>query len=367
MSEKMKIGILGCGNISNAYFAGAKKFDILEVKSCADIRPEAATAKAEEHKVKAVTIEEMLADPEIKIIVNLTVPKAHYEVGMRILEAGKHLYCEKPLGINREEGRKLMLKAKEKGLRAGCAPDTFLGAGMQTCRKLIDDGWIGDPIAGTAHMMGRGPAAWHPNPAFFYDIGGGPMLDLGPYYVTALIFLLGPVKSVLGHSSAAFKELTAGAENVKGMKFPVNVPTHESGIMLFHGGASINLTMSFDVMKHTHRPIEIYGTQGSIQVPDPNTFGGPSKVFTAGAADWVDVPMPFNYTENSRSLGVADMAQGIVSGRPHRCDISLASHALDVMFAFSESSDKKAMVDLSSKCDRPAPLPLGLPLGVLDK
>ncbi|MBN2640459.1 MAG: Gfo/Idh/MocA family oxidoreductase [Victivallales bacterium] len=363
--EKIKIGIIGCGNISNAYFNASKKFEIIEVKSCADINSEAAAAKAEEHGVSAVTVDEMLADPEIEIVINLTIPKAHVEVSMKCLEAGKHVHLEKPLGINYEEGRKLVEFAKSKGLLIGCAPDTFLGGGQQTCRKLIDDGWIGRPIAGTAIMMGRGPEPWHPNPGFFYEEGGGPMLDMGPYYMTALVNMLGPAKSIRGFAVRSFDERVAGHESIKGKKIPVMVPTHYSGSIEFHSGAIISVIISFDVYGHHHKPIEIYGTNGSLTVPDPNTFGGEVQVKVA-RNDWQNVGFTHGYTENMRSIGVADMACALRSGRKHRCSGELALHVLEIMTGFRKASENGGVYELETTCDKPAALPLGLMDGFLD-
>src|SRR3989339_677998 len=231
--DKLKVGILGCGNISQAYFNAAKKFRILEVVSCSDINMEAAAAKAEQNNVASVTVDEMLADPEIQIVFNLTIPAVHAKVSMKILEAGKHVHCEKPLAVTLEDGKKVIDLAKKKGLRVGCAPDTFMGAGLQTCRKIINDNWLGKIVSGTAFMMGHGPEAWHPNPAFFYQAGGGPMFDMGPYYVTALIHLLGPVKRVSAMTTKAFAERTATSEAHFGKKLPVEIPTHYSGSLEF--------------------------------------------------------------------------------------------------------------------------------------
>lgn len=366
MSEKVKIGIMGCGNISQAYFNAAKKLRILEVVSCTDINMEVAAAKAEENGVAAVTIDEMLADPEIQIIINLTIPSVHAEVSLKILEAGKHVHVEKPLAVTREDGKKVLDLAKKKGLKVGCAPDTFMGAGLQTCRKIIDDNWLGKVVSGTAFMMGRGPESWHPNPAFFYEIGGGPMFDMGPYYITALIHLLGPVKRVSAITTKAYEERIATCEAHFGKKLPVEVPTHYSGSLEFVSGPVVTVTISFDVWKHSNSIIEIHGTEGSMSVPDPNGFGGKVKVFKPGAEDWAIVPHSHKYADNMRSIGVADMAYSILSGRKHRCNGEMAYHALDIMHAFEDSSKSGKAVELASTCDQPAPLPADLLTGLLD-
>ncbi len=362
----LNVGIVGCGNIFGAYARGCQMFRILNLKACADLNPDAASAKAEEFQIAAMSVSDLLADPSIDIVVNLTIPKVHARVSTDALLAGKHVYSEKPLAVDLQEGREVAALAAEKKLRFGCAPDTFLGAGFQTVRKLIDDGWIGRPVAGTAFMLASGPESWHPNPAFFYQRGAGPMLDMGPYYVTALIHLLGPVRSVCAMTSRARDERLATCKEHFGAMLPVEVPTHNSGSLLFENGAVITMSISFDVRRHLHKPIEIYGTGGSIAAPDPNTFGGPVSVFRPGNDAWTDFPLAFDYKENSRSIGVADMAHAIRSGRPHRCDASVALHALEVMSAFETSHDKRAWVDIETPCLQPQPFPLGLPNGVLD-
>ncbi len=364
--KKMKIGVIGCGMISNAYLTAATKFDILEVVGCADMNPELAVAKAEEHGIKAMTVEELLADKKIDIVINLTPPKAHFPVTTQILEAGKHAYSEKPFGINDEETAKIMALANSRKLRVGCAPDTFLGGGQQTARKLIDDGWIGTPLSGTAMVMGRGPEKWA-NAPFFYDIGGGPMLDLGPYYITALVNLLGPAKSVTAMTFRGAKTRKCGPGSVPPFKeYPVNVNTHQAGMVEFQCGAVITVIASFEVYKHQHNPIEIYGSQGSLVVPDPNTFGGPVKVFKPGYTEWVEAPLSHGYVENSRSIGAADMAYAIQKKRSHRASGELANHVLEVMMAFDKSSAAGKKITLKTTCERPAALPLGLEAGLLD-
>lgn len=367
MSKIINIGIVGCGNIFNAYIKGCDMFRAVKVVACADINMAAAKAKATEFGLKAMTVDELLADPSIGIVINLTIPKVHAEVSLKVLRAGKHVYGEKPLALDVAEGRKVMDYAKKKGLRVGCAPDTFLGAGLQTCRKLIDEGWIGRPLSGTAFFLGSGPEAWHPNPAFFYQRGAGPMLDLGPYYVTALVHLLGPIKAVSAVTSKGRTQRMATCKEQFGVMLPVEVPTHNSGTLLFESGANITMVVSFDVQRHRHSPIEIYGTEGSMAVPDPNGFGGPVSVYRPDNEDWREMPFAFGYRDNSRGIGVADMAHAIRSGRPHRCDGSLALHALEVMMAFEESSKTRSWVQIKNQCAQPKPFPSGMPPGVLDE
>jgi len=368
--KKVKVGIIGCGHISNAYFNAAARFDILEVVACADINPAAAKAKGEEHKVKALTVNKLLADPGIEIVINLTIPKAHAEIALKTLEHGKHAYSEKPFAVTCDEGKKIISTAKAKKLLVGCAPDTFLGGGQQTCRKLIADGWIGRPVGGTAMFMGYGPERYyHPSPKFFFEKGGGPMFDLGPYYITALVNLLGPAKRVCAITTKAFEERIAGPQAlIKREKLPVEVPTHLTGVIEFQNGAVISVITSFDVWKHTHSPIEIYGTEGSLFVPDPNTFGGPVKLAKGGVAGPVisECPLSHIYTENSRSIGAADMAYAMQSGRKHRCSGALAFHVLEIMESFEKSSLAGKHIELATTCERPAALPLGLQDGLLD-
>ena len=356
-SQKMKIGIIGCGNISRAYFGGARNTDVLEIKSCADLQMEVAQQCAEQFGCQAVTVNQLLSDPEIELVVNLTIPRAHVEVGLQVLEARKHVYSEKPFAIDLESAKQLRQKGATTGLRVGCAPDTFLGAGIQTARQQMDAGKIGLAVAGTAFMCGHGHESWHPNPAFYYDVGGGPMLDMGPYYVTALINILGPVKRVAGVTTKAFEERIATSEAVRGLRIPVKTTTHLAGNIEFTNGAIITMIMSFDVWRHSLPCIEIYGTEGSMQVPDPNGFGGSVRV-SQNRSDWEDVPLAF--PTNARMIGVIDMVRAIRNNRPHRVSGDVAYHALEVMLAFDRSSQTGTHVEIANQVERPAPFPVGL-------
>jgi predicted dehydrogenase len=365
--KPVKIGIIGCGNISGIYFKAGKTFSILDIVACADLDLERARAKAEEHGIlKACTVQDLLADPEIEIVVNLTIPNAHYDVCLAALNAGKNVHVEKPLSITREQGRHLLETAKAKGLRVGAAPDTFLGGGLQTCRKLIDDGWIGEPIGATAFMLCHGHESWHPDPEFYYKVGGGPMFDMGPYYLTALISLIGPIRRVTGSTRVTFPERTITSAPKYGTKVAVDVPTHVAGIMDFQNGAVGTILTSFDVWSSKLPCIEIYGTEGSMQVPDPNGFGGPVQVRRPGAKDWTEMPLTHGFSENSRGIGVADMAYAIQSGRAHRANGALAYHVLETMHGFHDASNEGKHYEMHSTVERPAPLPLGLPKDALD-
>ncbi|WP_108395695.1 Gfo/Idh/MocA family protein [Devosia submarina] len=363
--DKLGIGIVGLGNISAAYLKASTHFPILDIRAVADMNPAAAKARADEFGLKAVGVDELFADPSIDIILNLTIPKAHVEVGLRAIEAGKHVYSEKPLGIAFAEGQKLIAAAKAKGLRVGSAPDTFLGGAHQTSRRIVDEDTLGQMVGGTAYFMCPGHERWHPNPAFYYEVGGGPMLDMGPYYITDLVNLLGPVAKVSGVGSMLRNTRTITAKERAGEIIPVHVPTHVSGTLIFQSGAVVQVTMSFDVAGHKHVPLEIYGTEGSLVVPDPNFFGGQIELLKKGG-EWqrVDTDMPYA-DGNYRSIGLADMAHAIASDRPHRANGDLALHVLEVMEAFDVSSRTGQVVNISTPVERPIPLAHSLSNGKL--
>jgi len=364
---RTKIGIIGCGNISGAYFKAAKMFNNIEVVACADLDVERARAQSAEFAIpKACAPDQLIGDPDVSIVVNLTIPKAHYSVSLAALQAGKHVYVEKPLAITRQEGQELIRVAGHKRLRVGCAPDTFLGGAHQTCRKLIADGVIGEPIAATAFMMGHGAESWHPDPEFLYKVGGGPMFDMGPYYLTALVNMIGPAVRVAGATRITFPERIISSEPRKGAVMRVDVPTHIAGLIDFENGAIGTIITSFDVWDHTLPCIQVYGTEGSMQVPDPNYFGGIVRVKGAADTDWRDIPLTHGNIENARGIGVADMASAIRNNRPHRANGNLAAHVLDIMHGFHESSSTGMHYKIAVKCDRPAAFPLGLRSGEVD-
>jgi len=366
VSKPVGVGVIGCGAISPAYLKAAAKFPILLIVALADAQPYAAEKRATEFGRRAKSVEALLADPAVEIVLNLTTPLAHVEVGLQALAAGKHVYSEKPLGIDLEDARRLTAEAEARCLRLGCAPDTFLGGGHQTARAVIDAGRIGRPIGGTAFFMCPGHERWHPNPGFYYLRGGGPMLDMGPYYITDLVNLLGPVESVVGVATRSRDERVAASAARNGERFPVEVATHVTGVLRFVGGAAVSMTMSFDVAKHGHAPIEIYGETGALIVPDPNYFGGKVKMAATGKS-WRGVPVKRPYADdNYRSLGLADMAQAIRTGRPHRASGELALHALEVMQAFQRSSDEGRAIVIASRPARPAALPSDLKKGEID-
>lgn len=362
--KKLGVGIIGCGNISAAYLRLAPTFKALEVRAVADMNMVAAKARAEEFGVRAETVEDLLSADDIDVIVNLTIPEAHFPITKRILEHGKHAYSEKPFVLSLEQGETLRRICDETGLRVGSAPDTFLGGTHQRARAVLDEGLIGDVVAGSCHVMSHGMESWHPNPDFFFVAGGGPMLDIGPYYVTNLIQLLGPVKRVAALTSAASDTRTIGSGDREGETIPVETPTNIHALLEFHNGATITLSTSWDVWKHNHPNTELYGKEGSLFIPDPNFFDGDLKY--AGKDGEVHDVTPWDHpfgipnqdhkngkVANYRTAGLAEMAQAIVEDRPHRCSIDLALHAVEVMFAAIESGETGAFITLTTTCERP--------------
>lgn len=364
--RKIGIGIVGCGNISKAYMTAMKRFANIELKAVADMRSAPAEARGAEFGVPAMRVDQMLKRDDVEIVVNLTVPLAHTDVSLAVLNAGKHVHSEKPIGVNMVEARKVIDLAASKNLRVGCAPDTFLGGGHQTARKLIDDGAIGTAVGGSVFFGCPGHERWHPAPGFYYLRGGGPMLDMGPYYITDLINLLGPIASVMGSATRPRLERLITSQPLNGTTIPVEVATHVAGTLEFVSGAVVSVTMSFDVPKHKHVPIEIYGTAGAMLVPDPNRFGGEVAVAKTGGEFEVQPHSHGNTDGEFRSIGVADMAAAILGNRPHRASGALALHALEAMEAFQISSDQGRRVKLETTVERPAMIPAGLPTGQLD-
>jgi predicted dehydrogenase len=367
--EKVRVGVIGCGAISGAYLGMAKNFPNVQMVAASDMDMSKARAAAEKYGIaRACTVDELLADRSIEIVLNLTVPKAHVPVALAAIAAGKHTYCEKPLGIDREEGKKLLDAAKRANLSVGCAPDTFMGAGIQTARKLIDDGAIGRPVAFTAFMMCPGHESWHPSPEFYYEAGGGPMFDMGPYYLTALLNLLGPAKRLTGAASIAIPERTIGSEPKRGKKVTVETPDHIVGTIEFANGALGTIIQSFATYFATYdgkQPITIYGTEGTMRVPDPNGFDGPVHVRRKSDKDWVEMPHQF-VAGYGRSVGLADMAQAVRSGREARASGEQAFAVLDLMQGFLDSARDGRAITPVSTYQRPAPMPAHLPFGQLD-
>ena len=357
--KKTKIGIVGCGAISGIYLTNlSKMFANTEVIGVCDLIDERAENAVKEYNIpkKYKDMHELFADDNVDIVLNLTRPYEHFDVNMAAIAAGKHVYAEKPLGATLEEGIKTRETAEKKGVLLGGAPDTFLGAGIQTCRKLIDDGYIGRPVAATAFMVCRGHETWHPDPEFYYQFGGGPMMDMGPYYITALVNLMGAVEHVSGVTKKSFETRRITSQPHFGKIVDVEVDTHIAGQMSFANGAVCTIIQSFDVFAHNLPIIEIYGTEGTLSVPDPNTFGGPVRLYRPEQGQFMEMPLTFDYPENSRGLGVADMAKAIETKAKPRAGVDLTFHVLEVMTAFARSGAAKAQVDISSKPERPVPM-----------
>lgn len=371
MARRAKLGIIGCGVISDTYLELAPLFKGVEIVACADLVPAAAKARAERFPVRAMTPNALLKDDEIDAVINLTIPSAHYSVSHQILTAGKHLYSEKPLALSSKDATKLVAEADKRGLKTAAAPDTFLGGGGQTARKLVDKGAIGEIVGGTAHVQSHGMEHWHPSPGFFYRPGAGPMFDVGPYYLTALVNLLGSVKTVAAMATKGFAERVVSAEGpMKGKRIKVTTPTTINAVLEFRSGAQVTVGTSWDVWKHGHsNPIEIYGTKGSMLVPDPNFFGGKISysrqsddykiVDTASAPfarnNWAGRPGTPKRS-NYRMLGVADLMDAVARDREPRCSGRLAAHVVEIMEAVLQSAAKRSFVRIRSKVDRPAPL-----------
>ena len=363
------VGIMGAGNISAAYLRLAPLFRNLEVRAIADVVPAAAETRAGEYNVRAQTPDELLKNSEIDVVVNLTVPNAHYKVTTDILSAGKHAYSEKPFVLSVEEGKAIKKDAEARKLKVGSAPDTFLGGAHQQARAIIDSGKVGRIASGTMHVLSRGMEHWHPNPDFFFQVGGGPILDLGPYYITDLISLVGPIKRVTAFTGMARTEREVTAPGpYQGSRIKVGTPTTIHAILEFHNGAIITLGASWDVSSHGHHNIELYGTEGSVYVPDPNFFNGDVTVtdregtkekvtpwdhpFGKANQD-LDKPSP---RANYRNAGLADMMDSLETGRKARCDIDVALHAIDAMASILKAGETGQVITLSTTCDRPAAL-----------
>lgn len=352
------IGVIGCGNISGIYLTNLQAFPQTQVIAVADLDVDRARAKADEHGIaNACSVEELLAMPEVEIVLNLAVPKAHATVANQALDAGRHVYNEKPLTVGWEEGQALCQKAKSKGLTIGCAPDTVLGAGIQTCREAIDSGLIGEVVAVEAFMVCPGHESWHPDPAFYYEKGGGPMFDMGPYYLTALTTLLGAAKSVSGSAKVSFPKRLITSQPKHGQEIIVETPTHLSTTIDFANGATAHITTSFDVVAHSMPHIEVYGSEGTLRVPDPNGFGGPVQVWRRGDQSWSEVPVVRPYPENTRGLGVLDQALAIQENRRHRANGDVGLHVLEIMHAAHWSAEQGRRIDLQTTMERPAAMP----------
>ncbi len=365
----VKVAMIGVGAISGIYLKNiTETFHELELYGVCDlVRERAEKAQAEYHVPKLYdSMYDAFADKDVQIVLNLTRPHEHFEVTKAALLNGKHVYSEKPLGADFEEGQALVKLAREKGLLLGGAPDTFLGAGLQTCRRLIDDGVIGDVVGAAAFMICRGHESWHPDPEFYYKRGGGPMMDMGPYYVTALVNLVGGVKAVTGVTKATFPQRLVTSAPKRGQIVDVDVPTFVTGMMEFDNGAVGTIFTTFDVYYPGQARLEIYGTRGTLFAPDPNYFGGPVSLYTPEDRTTREIPLLYDYKENSRALGLADMANALMSGRQARADYHQTLHVLEILTSFQKSSDKQGRVELATRFERGVPMRRGGMPGVVD-
>ncbi|MBT2551348.1 Gfo/Idh/MocA family protein [Arthrobacter sp. ISL-65] len=358
MGKPINVGIIGCGAIIAQYLTNFRRLHAVELVAVADLDPARAQAVANDYEgVRAVSVDELIAADDVDLVLNLTIPAAHADIALKAIAAGKSVYGEKPLAANVMEARQVLEAAAKAGVKVGCAPDTVLGTGIQTARKAIDDGLIGAPISATATMVTPGHERWHPNPDFYYQPGGGPLLDMGPYYVSALVTLLGPVVSVIGAASHTRNERTIGSGPRAGESIPVTTDSHVTGILMHASGALSTLLMSFDAVQSKSPNIEIHGELGSLVVPDPNHFDGDVQLFLLGAESWETLPVSAGYVDSGRGFGIADLAATAAGSEPRAGGV-LAFHALEVMESILVSARTGAAVPIQSTAARPDPVPL---------
>jgi predicted dehydrogenase len=353
----VKVGIVGCGVISSHYAKNAAAFDSFEITACTDLDRGAAERLAEEHGLVAVSIDELLADPEIGIVLNLTPPVAHARVIHQALAAGKHVYSEKPLATLAVDAATLVAEAARRGLLLGCAPDIFLGSAYQRARRLIDEGAIGEPISASAAMLLGNQTSWHPDADLFYADGAGPLLDMGPYYLTGLVALLGPVKRVAGFASTRVHERTLEIGPRAGVSFVSQTPTHTAGLLELEQGITASLIASFEAPSQYVCDLEIHGTDGRLTLPDPNSFGGPLRI-RQGGGEWQDVPYATRGPRDARGIGLADLADAIEHGRPHRASSEMALHIVDVARTILSAAAEGRTIELATTMTQPEPLPI---------
>lgn len=361
--DPVSVGVLGCGAISDAYLRGNDRFESYEIVACADIDADRARAKAEEYGLDAFDPAGLHADGSIDLVVNLTPPSVHAETCADALAAGKHVYVEKPMAASLADVDSILETAAAENLLVGSAPDTFLGAGLQTCRSAVDRGLVGDPVGATAIWASGGHESWHPDPDLYYEAGGGPLFDMGPYYVTALVSLLGPANGVSGAVAQTHDKRTITSERRHGETIDVAVPTHESGVLTFANGAIATVTTSFDTPGGSTVPgvaFELYGTEGTLALPNPNHFEGPVELHRPGEDEPEEIPLTHAYT-GGRGAGVADLARAIRGDWSHRTNGEFARHVFEILSGVRESSDADGSVALDGGIDRPEPLPSDFP------
>jgi predicted dehydrogenase len=365
--QPLRIGVLGCGKISKQYFDNAKNLPILDIVAVADLnRQTAEKVAAERGGLRVLTPNELATDADLDVILNLTIPQAHVPTMVQALEHGKHTFCEKPLGVDRDEAKRVLAVAKDKNLLVGVAPDTVLGSGIQTARKAVDDDLIGRPIAFTAIMAGGGHETWHPSPEFYYQPGGGPMFDMGPYYLTALCHILGPIRRVAGLANIAISDRTITSEPLNGKKIDVQTPDHYVGVAEFANGVTGTMVQSFAMPVtdfNGKQPITLHGTEGMLRIPDPNNFDGTVLLKKKGDDDFTELE-PATATGYGRSVGLADLCHAIrTGGRTPRCDIGVGFHVLDAMQGFRDSGQLGGFVEMTTDFARPDAMPAGDTLG----
>jgi predicted dehydrogenase len=343
----VRVGVVGCGIVAKVYVEGSTAFDSFDVVACADLDMENATAFAEVHGLKASTVDELIADPAIEVVLNLTPPAAHAPVMRAALEAGKHVYTEKPITTTVAEGRELLAEADRRGLRIGCAPDTFLGAAYEAARELIAQGAIGMPLAATATFLVGGPDSWHPNADFFYRAGGGPMLDIAPYYLTAIASLLGPYRAALGLATTPTPERRFGVGPRAGEAFTVDVPTHAVAALQLESGALATVTVSFEAFGQYSSGLIVHGSGGSLELPDANAFGGAVRVRN-GNGEWKPVQYESAGLTETRGLGLDEMLGAIRDERPHRASGALGLHVLETALAALRSAEEGRTVEITA-------------------
>lgn len=364
-NNPVRVGLIGCGKISDIYLTNStRRFAGYDIVAVADLMRERADEKAREYGIpRVLSSDELISDPDLDIVLNLTIPVAHYELNRAVLEAGKAVYCEKPLAVDPAEGQALVDLAAERDRLIGCAPDTFLGAGIQTCRRLIDEGAIGVPVGAAACFASHGNEHWHPNPDFSYKHGGGPQFNLGPYFLTALVTLLGPVSRIAGNARMSFPTRTISSQPRAGETITVETPTFLNAVLDFASGPLASFTATYDVWKTERPKVEIYGSEGTLSVPDPNTFGGPVKLFRQDQGTWQEIELDEGFSDNSRGLGLADFANAVRNGGSPRANGTLANHVLELMQAMETSSETSQYISLQSTAVRPEPLdPASIPV-----
>ncbi|MET4702976.1 Gfo/Idh/MocA family oxidoreductase [Frigoribacterium sp. UYMn621] len=359
MGGTLKVGIIGVGTISAQYFAEFPKLEGLQLVAVADVNEARAREVAADQGVEALSVDALLADPRIDAVLNLTIPAAHVDIATRALLAGKHVYGEKPLALDPAEAAPMLELARERGLRVGSAPDTVLGTGVQTARALLDSGSIGDAVAAAVHWSSPGHELWHPAPRFYYQPGGGPLFDMAPYYLTTLVTLLGPVIRVSGVATRSGRDRTIASGGDAGGSIPVDIETHVSAILEHASGVTSTVTVSFEVWASRAPLFEVYGTRGTIAVPDPNRFSDPVEVWTVETPEWTEVPASAGYADAGRGVGLADLARAIETDRPHRASGELAFHVLEIMDAVLRAASEHRVVELTSTVERPEPVPSG--------